>query len=79
MMCLRASTSRKKFITFSLFFYMGRISLAIEFGSDEMTHDTVLSHLLLKLRDNKLFRLFENCLACMGTRVSLYLHHQPSS
>ncbi len=54
MMCLRASISRKKFITFFVFlffFYMGRISLAIEFPSDVMTHDTIMSH--LKLRDNK--------------------------
>ncbi len=39
-------------------FNMGRISWAIEFGSDVMTHDTIISH--LKLRDNKLFRLLEN-------------------
>jgi hypothetical protein len=57
MMCLRASISRKKFITFFPF-NMGRISLAIEFGSDVMTHDTIMRH--LKLRDNKLFRLLEN-------------------
>jgi hypothetical protein len=57
MMSLRAYISRKKFITlFS--FNMGRISLTIEFGSDVMTHDTIISH--LKLRDNKLFRLLEN-------------------
>jgi hypothetical protein len=39
-------------------FNMGRIPLAIEFGSDVMTHDTIMSH--LKLRDNNLFKLLEN-------------------
>jgi hypothetical protein len=39
-------------------FNMGRILMAIEFGSDVMTHDTIMSH--LKLRDNNLFKLLEN-------------------